>query len=631
MYDFSQEGIKDLLPRLWAWFLALSLLALFILTRLFFLQIVRGDFFWILSSEHTVKELRIPAPRGIIFDRHLDRLAENRPSFNLVVIPQYVRDRKALQESLHQLINLDPARLNEAWKKAARYPPYYPIPLVSDLSYDFAARIRVHKVTAMGASDPLDLRGIEVLPRPLRSYPHPQLASATLGHLGEISEEELEQFEGKIPGRYATGDLIGLSGLEKYWEVRLKGFDGAERRVVDAVGREIFSEEVVEWIRNIPPQSGNHLVTTLDLDLQKFSEEQFEGRSGALVVMNLSKGEILALVSRPSFDPGKLIVNVTDDYWQSLLQDPQKLFLHRAVQAYPPGSTFKVVTAIAGLEEGEIQPEDTIYCPGGFRFGGRFFRCWKEGGHGAVNLHRALAESCDTYFYQLGLRLGVDRIARYAHLLGLGEKTGLEIHQEKNGLIPSTDWKKKNLGQDWMTGETLSVAVGQGAVLVTPAQNALLFGQLANGGFRIQPHLTRGIFDQLPHLAETYPSSTEWNPEKIDLSVRTLDLIRKALVDVVASPGGTAHGSRSPRVSFGGKTGTAQVISEEGKQRAGGGAQFEDHAWFVAFAPADSPEIVVSVFVEHGGFGASSAAPIAKKVIEKYSEIRHQEGGAAYD
>ncbi|MBI2082934.1 MAG: penicillin-binding protein 2 [Deltaproteobacteria bacterium] len=607
MLDFSQEGVKELSSKVIFGYLAVAAFFIFIIFRLGYLQVVRGHFFWMLASEHKLKEIRIPATRGAILDRHRRVLVNNRPSLDLVVVPQYVVNKAALQKTLENLISLPMEQFESSWQVAKRLPPFYPSRIFSDISYDLAARLKVAQVTAVGEEDSWDLRGIEIVQRPLRRYPLDSTASSILGYLREISEEDLTHFQKSDPDKYWPGDLIGVAGIEKQWETVLKGEDGHQIKVVDAVGREITTPDVAYLLKKKAPLPGSHLILTIDRELQRYAEEQFQGQSGALVALDPHTGEIFSLVSLPSYDPRALSANITADFWQKLVADPRKLLLNRAVQSYPPGSTYKILTAIAALEEKVIKPEEKINCAGGLHFGGRFFHCWREGGHGLTDLRRALAESCDTYFYQVGLKLGVDRLAKYAALFGLGERTGLDLEEEKKGLIPTEAWKKKLFGQPWLPGETLSIAVGQGSVLVTPLQNALLVSSVANGGLRIRPTLLKE--------AGEIPS------EKISVSKETLEIVRTALGDVVASPSGTAHGSRSSLVSMGGKTGTAQVISEEGRRRVGGGEQFRDHAWFVAFAPVEDPKIAVAVLVEHGGFGASAAAPIAKKVIEKFFEI----------
>ncbi|MBI4197304.1 MAG: penicillin-binding protein 2 [Deltaproteobacteria bacterium] len=620
MLDFPQEGVKELSRRFVFCYVALGVALLFILLRLFVLQIVRGDFFWILSSEHTVKEIRIPAARGLILDRKKRVLVENRPSFDLAVIPQYVRDRKLLKESLMKLTGISGDLFDFRWRWVKELPPFYPLRIWTDLPYDLAAKLKVMRVTANGLPDSYDLRGVEIIPRPLRRHPSGFLAALTFGYLSEVSPETFKKLQSEFPNRYWLGDLVGSSGLEGFWESSLKGEDGVWQKLVNAIGQEISGEEVQGLLKDIPPRQGADLVLSIDKELQETAEFAFQQKSGALVLLDIRNGEVLALVSRPSFDPAELTTTISSDRWKSLVADPAKIFLHRALQPYPPGSTYKIVTAIAALEEKVIRPDEKLYCGGGMRFGGRFFRCWREGGHGSVSLHEALVQSCDTFFYELGLRLGADRLAKYAHYLGLGEKTGIDLWSEKEGLIPTEEWKKKAFGEPWYAGENLSIAVGQGSVLVTPLQSARMMAIVANGGRSLRPHLAQSVQRDEGEIQAPFFEGEQDVSVRIPVSEENLSLVRAALADVVATPQGTAYGSRSSLVAMGGKTGTAQVISEEAKKRVGGTGRFEDHAWFVAFAPVSNPQIAVAVLVEHGGFGAQAAAPIAKVVVEKFMQ-----------
>ncbi len=615
--DFSKDKRGEFESRLSFCLLLITLFFFFVTTRLFYLQIIKGRYFRDFSAIHTMKEIKIPATRGIIFDRHRIPIAENRPSFDLALIPQHVDNLAKVKRTLARLVKIDSSLIDNRWREARSLPRFYPLVIATDIPYDQAIRVRVAKSVPESASidnDDFDLNGVEVIARPLRSYPQGPLASATLGYIGEVSEKELSKFQSEMPGRYTLGDFVGITGLERYWESLLKGNDGYVQKIVDAVGREITNDEITSFLQNEEAHHGNNLVLTLDSRLQKFAEERFQGKHGALVALDPRNGDVLAIVSLPSYNPSALVSNISRDYWTTLLSDPNHLMLNRAIQGtYPPGSTFKLVTAIAGLEEGVLKPEENISCAGGLRFGGRLFHCWKKGGHGPISVHRAIAESCDTFFYQVGLRLGVDKIAKYAHLLGLGRKTGIDMDGEKSGTIPTAEWKRKMFKQEWQPGENLSIAVGQGYDTVTPMQNALMVSQIALGR-KIQPHILKAIENEegtvirQPEIAEG---------KSLPISEKTLRIVRAGMMDAIESPGGTAHGSQLNIVKMAGKTGTAQVISEEGKSKVKG-MNTGDHAWFVVYAPVEDPRIAVSVIVEHGGFGASAAAPIAKDVLEKY-------------
>ena len=614
--DFGQERTGEFQSRLVVCLVIIVIFFFFVFSRLFYLQVIRGNYFWVFSAEHTMKEIRTPATRGVIYDRNRIPIAENRPSFDLAVIPQHVRDLEKVKKALWEAAGIDPSAVDFKWQAKRKLPPFFPLVIASDISYDQAVRIRAAQSVEADPSDPVDFQGVEIIARPLRNYPRGAVASATLGYIGEISGKDLARVQKEEPGRYVLGDLIGAAGLERYWERFLRGKDGYEQKIVDAVGREMMSGEFASFLRREESEHGNNLVLTLDSRLQKFAEERFEGKTGALAAIDPRDGGILAIVSVPSYDPAALVSNVSPDYWAKLSSDPRNILLNRAIQGtYPPGSTYKIVTAIAALEEKVIKPEEKLVCRGGLQFGNRFFKCWNKGGHGAISIHRAIASSCDTFFYQVGLRLGVDRLAKYANLFGFGQKTGVDVEGEKGGTIPTSEWKKRVFKQEWQPGENLSIAVGQGYNTVTPLQSALMAARVASGK-EVRPHILKAVENE---EGDVLQEGEVGEDRLLPVSDETLEIVRAGMADVV-EPGGTAAGSRSSYVKMAGKTGTAQVISEEGKARARG-INTQDHAWFIAFAPVDDPRIAVGVLVEHGGFGASAAAPIAKDVIEKYLEL----------
>jgi penicillin-binding protein 2 len=591
--------------------------------RLVYLQIVRGKSFTAVSDVHTMKEIRMPASRGVIFDRNRVPIAENRPSFDLAIIPQEIVDVEGVERTLAKIAGVNPSDVAEAWNRTRKTPSYFPVVIASDIPYDTAVKIRSAKSLdpeeAEDNDEDLDLRGVEVEARPLRSYPEGAIAAATLGYVGEISEKDLARVKKDQPGRYVLGDLVGASGLERYWENFLKGRDGYLQKIVDAVGREIQNDDLSALLTGEEAVHGNNLILTLDSRLQRFAEEKFQGKSGGLVALDPNTGEVLAIVSVPSYDPSRLVSNVSHEYWAKLVSDPGNLLLNRTTQgAYPPGSTFKLLTALAGLEEGVIRPDETLKCAGGLKYGSRFFKCWNKGGHGAISVVRAIAESCDTFFYQVGLRLGVDRIAKYANMFGLGLKTGIDLEGEKSGTIPTAEWKKRLFHQDWQPGENISIAVGQGYDTVTPLQNAIMVAEMATGK-RVVPHLLKAVEDD-DGLAPREPVPGEGDP--LPVSQKNLDIVRKGMFGAVMTPGGTAHSVASKDFTMAGKTGTAQVVGEESKAQARAhGMNTGDHAWFVGYAPVENPRIAVASIVEHGGFGASASAPIVKAVVEKYLEL----------
>jgi penicillin-binding protein 2 len=441
------------------------------------------------------------------------------------------------------------------------------------------------------------------------------MAAHVLGYLGEINQKQLKLLKDQ---GYVLGDEIGQYGLERRWEELLRGQSGGQQVEVDALGRRV---RVLHEVTDVP---GYTVHLTLDRQLQETAFEALKGKEGTIVALDVHSGAILAMASTPAFDPNAFARGIKADEWSGLIKDQVRPLSNRATQGqYPPGSTFKIVMSIAGLEEGVVQPDSVIQDPGFYSFGNRSFRDWKKGGHGAVNLHKAIVESCDTYFYQLGPKLGIDRIAKWANAFGLGEKTGIALDDERSGTIPSTEWKRKRYRQPWFPGETVSVAIGQGYVTVTPLQLANMMAAVANGGKLYRPYVVNKV--------ESVDGATvrEYGPEvirTIELKPDTLKRVREALADVVTAPHGTGAAARSQLVSIAGKTGTAQVV-----EMKGGYVKTEhlayvnrDHAWFVSYAPVENPQVAIAVLVEHGGHGGDAAAPMAKKVFEKFIEIQKQ-------
>jgi penicillin-binding protein 2 len=450
--------------------------------------------------------------------------------------------------------------------------------------------------------------------RPRRAYDYGDLASHLIGYLGEVDENEMRQSR-EFP--YRMGAQIGKYGVEYRWENDLRGSDGGQQIEVDALGREIRPLGVVE------PFPGNNLFLTIDLELQKVAEEAYRDKTGALIAMDPRTGQILAMVSKPSFNPDVFARNILPEEWKSLVENPSHPLQNKGIQGqYPPGSVFKIITAIAGLESKMITPNTQFNCAGAFSYGGRDFRCWKEGGHGNLSLHRAIVQSCDIYFYQLGLKLGPDLIARYASEFGLGRATGISL-PEKPGIVPSSSWKRKRHGAPWYSGETLSFSVGQGYLTATPLQLLVLISAVANGGKILLPQVAQRLEDIYKNRLEEYPSV---ELESVDVSQKTLQIIQEALKGAVNDPHGTGSACGLKEVKVAGKTGTAQVIAMPEDFKRGEirriPLKFRDHAWFVAYAPFEDPKISVVVLVEHGGFGATAAAPIAKRVIEKYLDLK---------
>jgi penicillin-binding protein 2 len=597
-------------------------LFLIIVGRLYYLQIMRGDYYQFFSRENSIREVEVPALRGMIFDYNGNILVDNRPSFNLVYIPQYVVDKDSAIASVASLLDIDERAINETLNGLRNLPKYYPRVIKADLSEEDVARIKAHKIPWHDEYSSVDLRGIEVHYRYVRTYPDGKLMSHQLGYLREIDADRLKKMREKYPGRYRRGDFVGIGGIEEVWDYVLRGEDGYDYRIVDAVGRAVDMPEVAEELVNKPAVDGYHMQLTIIKELQEEAVKALEGKSGAVVALDPRNGAIRALYSSPGYDLNLLSTAGAPDYWHSLSVDPTRPLFNRALQGqYPPGSTYKIVTAVAGLAAKKITPETTIYCPGGLRFGGRLYRCWKKHGHGKISVADALTSSCDTFFYQLGLDLGVDALARFAHQFGLGRKTGLKLPREQIGLIPTAAWKERRYNVPWQAGENLSIAIGQGFDLVTPLQNASMISTIASNGTAFRPFIVREIFNAAGEVE--YANKGGDVIGTLSISPEDLNVVQKGLLGVTESPHGTAWRLKKLGLSIAGKTGTAQVVSLD-KWKDDPEAH-QDHAWFVGYAPFDAPELAVAVIVEHGGFGASAAAPVVGAVMERYFSMQKEE------
>ncbi len=557
---------------------------LLLLMRLWQLQILQGDEYRELSEANRLRIVNIPAPRGIIFDRNHLPLVKNSAYFYASVIPGEFDQTKIT--SLASMLGLPAEEIYERLNTSAA-SPIAPLRLKQGLSFEEIAFMEARKS---------DFPGFLIETEVSREYPYGDLAAHLIGYLGKPGPSQLQD-----PAyQDVPGDMfVGQWGIEKLFDRTLRGIPGKRVIEVNALGRQL------RMLQEIPPTKGNDITISIDLSLQREAEIAFGDRAGALVAMKPDTGELLGMISKPSFDPNLFTRGISHDQWMAIISDRNKPMLNRAVQSqYPPGSTFKIVTALAGLEKGVIDPAMKVNCRGGIYLGSRRFGCWRREGHGVVALHRAIVESCDVYFYEVGRRVGIDSIYDYATKLGLGEKTGIVLGEERQGLIPNMEWKKETKKLPWFPGETLIAAIGQGYVSVTPIQLAFMTGVVANGGMRYQPSL---IKDPVPVVTGRLMA----NPEN-------LAIIKEGLFGVVNEHSGTGWAAKSSLTMISGKTGTAQVIGY-GKATSAHLERFRDHAWFVAFAPYENPEIALAVLVEHGGHGGAAAAPIAKIAIEAYT------------
>lgn len=581
---------------------------LLILCQLWNLQIIKGSEYRRLSENNRIRIKEKPAIRGMLLDRNGVILAHNRPSFEVYIVAEDLKGDQELIRNIVELLNLPEGEISEKLNDKKQRVPFKPIKIKSDIDWEELSLLEFNRKS---------IPGLVVDVRFRRAYNYGDIASHLIGYLGEIDESNLKQKKGYS---YRLGSLVGKCGVEYQWEDVLRGIDGGQQVEVDALGRE------VRPLKNIEPFPGNNVFLTIDLDIQKVAEEAFEGKNGVLIAMDPRTGYILAMLSKPSFNPNFFAQNLSAEEWKSLLEDPNNPLQNKAIQGiFPPGSVFKIITAIAGLESGIITPKTQFSCSGRFVYGNRDFKCWKDEGHGNISLHRALVESCDIYFYQVGLKVGVDRIAHYANMFGLGKKTGVMLPFEKAGVVPSSSWKKKYFGLPWYSGETISLAVGQGYIAVTPIQLLGLISAIANGGRIYMPQIVEKVVDINGNILKSYPPQ---ELGKINVSEETLYIIQEALKGVVNEPDGTGVACAFKDIKVAGKTGTAQVSRISRYFRRGEinrlPQKLRDHAWFVAYAPYESPEISIVVLVEHGGYGGSAAAPIAKKVIEKYFSLKKE-------
>jgi penicillin-binding protein 2 len=549
-----------------------------------FVQLVQGGYYGELAENNRLRQLPVRAPRGLIYDRDGRPLVENVPSYTLLLDRSRAADLDASMAFAAAALDRPLERLADELAKAHGQAEFVPVPVARNLTLAQVARF-----SATGLEHP----EFEVVAGQLRLYRHGWQTSHVLGYIGEVSEADLAR-------GYDSGDLVGKEGVELTYDRRLRGADGERVVVVDSRGK------ILEEHRREPARPGAPLHLTLDLELQQAAERLMRDKVGAVVALEPSSGEVLALVSSPAYDPNQFARGLEPEEWRALVDNPDKPLQDRAIHnAHSPGSVFKIVMASAGLAEGVIDAHARVYCQGSTTIYNHRFGCWKAGGHGWVDLHRAIRESCNVYFYHLGQKLGIERIARWSRAFGLGTPTGIDLRGEKSGLVPDPDWSREVRRTPWYPGETISVAIGQGSLLVTPVQMARMVAAVANGGRLIEPHLVRGEVAEAPRLP---------------LSPETLDAVRRGLEAVVNEPGGTAYWvARVPGADIAGKTGTVQVVARTpGVRGEDLPYALRNHAWFVSFAPADHPRLVLVVFVEHGGAGSSGAAPIAKALYEKY-------------
>lgn len=608
LYSLSERAIEQrlLIRRARVMVVFIVLLCGLLATRLVYLQVVGHVYYTRLSRNNAVRIAPLPPVRGLVYDRSGQMLAENLPTFSLEIVPEQVHDLPATLDLLHELIGLTDEEHRRFERERRQRKKFDSIPLRLQLSEDEVARVATRLPR---------LPGVDIKARLVRRYPFGPLTAHVVGYVGRITEEDLKRID---PDRYQGTPIIGKNGIERSHEDELHGRPGYQEIETNVQGRPI------NVLNSIAPQPGKDLQLTLDVRLQQTALEALGEYNGAVVAIETATGGVLALANKPSFDPNPFVFGISHKDYAALLKDEDRPLVNRATQGlYPPGSTIKPFMGLAGLAYGVIEPKRRVRCPGYYSLPGQShrYRDWRKGGHGLVDLNNGIVQSCDVYFYDLAKNLGIDRMQQFMHEFGFGERSGIDLPNEREGLYPSRAWKRERRNQVWFPGETVIAGIGQGYILVTPLQLARATAILAHRGHPVLPHLVAGA-----RREAAAASSPLLQPDSnMYLETKDWNAVFQALVDVVHSPRGTAR-----RISIGlgylmaGKTGTAQVFTVRQDQQyreAQVDKKLRDHALFIAFAPADAPRIAVAVIAENGGHGGSVAAPIARAVIDRYMEL----------
>ncbi|MDD5497781.1 MAG: penicillin-binding protein 2 [Atribacterota bacterium] len=587
----SKKVTKEITKkRLHDFFILIILCFAILLVNLWYLQIIRGKEFEQRAINNCIRSLVEEAPRGEIYDHKGKLLVTNRPAVNFAIIPAEVNDYQILANEFSSLLAVDSTYLIDKVENL-RQNPFQALTIKKDLEKEKIVAIEEQKYK---------FKGTILTVQPERKYLYQNLAAHVLGYVNEISEEELKTSEFR---HLTVGDMVGKSGLERFYDSYLRGEKGHKEVEVDALGREIATIHFQE------PTAGNDVYLTINSDLQQYIQTLMIDKKGAIMVSEPYTGKILALVSYPDYDPNIFTQQMTMTQWQEIAQSEDNILCNRTIQGiYPPGSVFKLIIAIAALEEGIVDLNSKVYCPGYYQLGDSLFKCWKENGHGNQTIVEAIANSCNVFFYTMGSKLGIDKLHYYAKLFGFGEKTGIDLPGELAGLVPSQEWKRKTFNQSWYPGDTVNMSIGQGFLLVTPFQIHNMLCLIANEGNYFKPSYVDKIVSRSGEVIK------KLQPElirEIDISKNTFQIIKKGMRKVVED--GTGRSANIEEVKIAGKTGTAQ------------NPQGENHAWFVGFAPYEKSEVCVTVFIEHGGDGSQAAAPIASNIIQKYFQLRNKE------
>jgi penicillin-binding protein 2 len=631
-YVNNEQEVKEFGPR----FRLLYALVTFTITifslRLWYLQIINGSELRLFSEQNSIKETKIPAPRGIIYDRNGEILVENLPGFEANLSPQYITNLNVVAEALGKALNMPASQIIQTVNRSKRINgPFRAVRVKDNLNRDEIFHLELLK---------LEYAGIDIKENVLRSYPLKSNGAQLFGYVGEISKRQLPILNEKHAGqiRFQQGDIIGKAGLEEVLDFWLRGKDGISVMQVDVRGREALgsSNLLGEMAGVTPAAPGNNVILTIDKDIQQAAYDSFIGKGhiGGAVAMK-SNGEILAWVSGPSYDPNEFSAGISTQLWSKLINDPDKPLRNKVIQDHnSPGSTFKPLMAVASLAESVITPTTLITCPGSFKYGARLYHDHLKGGHGNIYVTQALERSSNVFFYKMGIALGIDRMFKYCDALGIGRKTEVELPGERSGLMPSAEWKKETIGEEWQLGENLSVAIGQGFVLTTPLQMAVAYNAIGTYGKVVRPFVVRKILSPDNRIIREFEpkvvrdlSSDPASPQYVRKEV--FSVVKEGLRLVVNGERGTARGSRLPYVEMAGKTGTSQVMAFSADQiyaSCEGRPKYQrHHGWFIGYAPADNPEIAFGILAEHACHGASAAAPVAKAMVAAYVTKYHPE------
>jgi len=632
-YVNNPEAAKEYLTRYRYIYVFITITSIIFSIRLWYLQIIKGTELREFSEKNRIKEIKMMAPRGLIFDREGRILVENLAAYDAVILPQYVDDLENTTKVLSEAIGIESDKiLQKIQKRRKQMGPFAIVKVKENLSLDEVFRVQMLRI---------DYPGVEVRENIIRSYPLGPNGAQLFGYVAEVSKKQLpilnQQFKDKFV--FSQGDLIGKSGVEELRDIELRGHDGYSFIQVDAHGRELAQTDdkiLGQKIKDIEATPGHNIQLTIDRDIQDVAYKSFTDleRTGAIVAMK-SNGEVLAWVSTPSFDPNEFSRGISPEVLSKMISDPFRPFRNKVIQDHaPPGSTFKPLMAVTALEEKVVTPSSIVNCPPILRFGNRPYHDHLKGGFGNISIFEAIERSSNVFFFKMGIALGIDRMFKYISLFGLGERTNIELKRETGGLLPSAEWKKKAIGEEWQPGESLSTAIGQGFVSVTPLQMAVAYNAIGTEGKVVKPFLIKKLIDPTGQVVkESSPMVVrdlqQIQPNGVKISLETFKTVKEAMRRVVQGDRGTARGYKVPHVEMAGKTGTSQVrgfsaddIYTECTARP---LRFRHHGWFVAFAPANNPEISVAILAEHACHGASGAAPVARDIVQAYMKKNHPE------